>query len=133
MNRRVINVLCVAALGLSLWVGLRGTPSPSPPDPQPPRPADIGAIAAHFPGEIARRQAAVYLECERQIKAGMLSGEKAVAEFLTPRNKQEIDTAYTPLDAAIQARLGEGRWTDELAAQVFGQIGRALQKKGGGL
>lgn len=133
MKRQLTNILCLAAICLALWIGTGRTPGPVPPGPHPPRPADIGSIAAAIPGEIARRQAAVYLECQRRLRDGQLRGDQAVAQFLGPRNKQEIDTAYTPLDAAIQAILGEGRWTDELAAEVFGRIGQALARKGGAL
>ncbi|MBK8583848.1 MAG: hypothetical protein IPL86_19165 [Flavobacteriales bacterium] len=119
------NLLCITCM----ICGCIMLGNPKPPDDTP-SVASIGDTAAAVPRVIAALQADNYADVAAQIRDKKLVGEIAAGEALAARNKAAIDAAYKPLDEALQATLGDGKYTDELAAATYAAIGDALKKAG---
>lgn len=82
--------------------------------------------AADVPRLIATLQAEHYASVAAQLRDGTLSGDVESGNWLRERNKAAIDAAYLPLDTLLQESLGEGRWTNESAAEIYEAVGRGL-------
>lgn len=126
--KQTINAFLISAIILAVVVLQVGTPKPGPLDPVNPK--DSAAIAQKVPGEIAALQAENYAATAQQLRDGKLKGETAAAEFLVKRNKAAIDAAYKPLDEHLQSVLGDDKYSDAKAAEVYEAIGQGFQKAG---